>query len=37
MGGAVRQKIKAYANGWYPVERRPEEFAVTKDTLLHPA
>ena len=23
MGGAVRQKIKAYANGWYTVERTP--------------
>jgi galactonate dehydratase len=27
MGGAVRDKIKAYANGWYTVERTPEEFA----------
>jgi galactonate dehydratase len=27
MGGAVRQKIKAYANGWYTVERKPEDFA----------
>lgn len=27
MGGAVRQRIKAYANGWYTVERTPEEFA----------
>ena len=26
MGGAVRDKIKAYANGWYTVERSPEEF-----------
>ncbi len=26
MGGAVRDKIKAYANGWYTVERTPEEF-----------
>jgi len=26
MGGAVRQQIKAYANGWYTVERTPEEF-----------
>lgn len=25
-GGAVRDKIKAYANGWYRVERTPEEF-----------
>ncbi len=27
MGGAVRDRIKAYANGWYTVERTPEEFA----------
>lgn len=26
MGGAVRDRIKAYANGWYQVERTPEEF-----------
>jgi galactonate dehydratase len=26
MGGAVRDKIKAYANGWYTVERTPAEF-----------
>jgi galactonate dehydratase len=26
MGGAVRDKIKAYANGWYTVERTPEAF-----------
>jgi galactonate dehydratase len=26
MGGAVRDKIKAYANGWYTVERTPESF-----------
>src|SRR5919106_6610552 len=26
MGGAVRDRIKAYANGWYTVERTPEEF-----------
>jgi galactonate dehydratase len=37
LGGAVRDKIKAYANGWYTVERTPEEFhaaakqAVAKD------
>lgn len=28
LGGAVRDKIKAYANGWYRVERTPEEFAA---------
>jgi galactonate dehydratase len=26
MGGAVRERIPAYANGWYTVERTPEEF-----------
>ncbi len=26
LGGPVREKIKAYANGWYRVEREPEEF-----------
>src|ERR687891_1140981 len=26
LGGAVRDKIKAYGNGWYTVERTPEEF-----------
>jgi galactonate dehydratase len=26
MGGAVRERIKAYANGWYTVERTPDEF-----------
>lgn len=27
LGGAVRDRIKAYANGWYTVERTPGEFA----------
>jgi galactonate dehydratase len=26
MGGPVRERIKAYANGWYTVERTPQEF-----------
>jgi galactonate dehydratase len=26
IGGAVRDKIPAYANGWYKVERTPEAF-----------
>ncbi|MBE3557787.1 MAG: galactonate dehydratase [Ktedonobacteraceae bacterium] len=26
LGGSVRERIKAYANGWYTVERTPEEF-----------
>ncbi len=27
LGGAVRDRIKAYANGWYTVDRQPEAFA----------
>ena len=34
MGGAVRQKIKAYANGWYTVERTPEEFAKAAKAVV---
>jgi len=34
MGGAVRQKIKAYANGWYTVERTPEEFAKAAKSVV---
>ena len=34
MGGAVRQRIKAYANGWYTVERTPEEFAKAAKTVV---
>ncbi|MCX2733842.1 mandelate racemase/muconate lactonizing enzyme family protein [Saccharopolyspora sp. NFXS83] len=26
LGGKVRDRIKAYANGWYTVERSPDEF-----------
>ncbi|MCL4858948.1 MAG: mandelate racemase/muconate lactonizing enzyme family protein [Caldilineaceae bacterium] len=26
LGGALRDKIKAYANGWYTVERTPSQF-----------
>jgi len=26
LGGQVRERIKAYANGWYTVERTPEDF-----------
>ncbi|HLJ59897.1 MAG TPA: mandelate racemase/muconate lactonizing enzyme family protein [bacterium] len=28
LGGACRDKIKAYANGWYQVARTPDEFAA---------
>ncbi|GCE13411.1 mandelate racemase/muconate lactonizing enzyme family protein [Tengunoibacter tsumagoiensis] len=28
LGGAAHSRIKAYANGWYTVERTPEQFAA---------
>jgi galactonate dehydratase len=28
LGGSVRERIKAYANGWYTVERTPDEFCA---------
>ncbi|MBI3946021.1 MAG: mandelate racemase/muconate lactonizing enzyme family protein, partial [Armatimonadetes bacterium] len=34
LGGAVRDRIKAYANGWYTVERTPEEFAAAAKRVL---
>jgi len=34
LGGAVRDKIKAYANGWYQVERTPEQFHVAAKRVL---
>jgi galactonate dehydratase len=34
MGGALRDKIKAYANGWYTVERSPEEFAAAAKRVV---
>jgi galactonate dehydratase len=34
LGGAVRDKIKAYANGWYTVERTPESFAEAAGGVL---
>jgi galactonate dehydratase len=34
LGGAVRDKIKAYANGWYKVERTPEEFHAAAQRAL---
>ena len=30
LGGAVRDQIKAYANGWYTVERTPDEFHAAR-------
>ena len=34
LGGAVRDKIKAYANGWYTVERTPGEFHEAAKSVL---
>ncbi len=34
LGGAVRNKIKAYANGWYTVERTPEEFHAAAKQVI---
>ena len=34
LGGAVRDKIKAYANGWYTVERRPEAFQAAAKRVV---
>jgi galactonate dehydratase len=34
LGGAVREKVKAYANGWYRVERTPEEFHAAAEKVV---
>ncbi len=34
LGGAVRDRIKAYANGWYTVERTPQEFHAAAKRVL---
>ena len=34
LGGPVREKIKAYANGWYRVERTPEEFHASAKKVV---
>jgi galactonate dehydratase len=34
LGGAVRPQVKAYANGWYRVERTPEEFHVAASAVV---
>ena len=34
LGGAVRDRIKAYANGWYQVERTPEEFHAAATAVV---
>jgi galactonate dehydratase len=34
LGGKVRERVKAYANGWYTVERTPEQFhAAAKEVV----
>ena len=34
LGGAVRNRIKGYANGWYTVERTPDEFHAAAKRVL---
>ncbi|MBU3061965.1 mandelate racemase/muconate lactonizing enzyme family protein [Nocardia sp. NEAU-G5] len=34
LGGAVRERIKAYANGWYQVERTGEQFAAAASRVV---
>ncbi|UJW30636.1 mandelate racemase/muconate lactonizing enzyme family protein [Saccharothrix sp. AJ9571] len=34
LGGKVRDRVKAYANGWYTVERTPEEFAAAAKKVV---
>ena len=34
LGGTVRDKIKAYANGWYTVERTPHEFHAAAKKVI---
>ena len=34
LGGAVRDRIKAYANGWYTVERTPQEFHLAAKRVI---
>jgi galactonate dehydratase len=34
LGGAVRDRVKAYANGWYTAERTPEEFHAAARRVL---
>ena len=34
LGGACRQSIPAYANGWYRVERTPDQFAAAARSAL---
>ncbi len=34
LGGAVRERIPAYANGWYTVERIPDDFRAAAQRVV---
>jgi galactonate dehydratase len=34
LGGRVRDRVKAYANGWYTVERTPDEFHAAAKAVV---
>ncbi|MGE3985849.1 MAG: mandelate racemase/muconate lactonizing enzyme family protein, partial [Dehalococcoidia bacterium] len=34
LGGKVRDRVRAYANGWYTVERTPEEFHASARRVI---
>ena len=34
LGGQVKDKVQAYANGWYTVERSPEQYATAAEKVL---
>ena len=34
LGGCVRTSVPAYANGWYTVERSPEDFALAAQRVM---
>jgi galactonate dehydratase len=34
LGGAVRERVPAYANGWYTVERTPDEFHAAASRVV---
>src|SRR5258708_25592071 len=34
LGGGVRDRVKVYANGWYTVERTPEEFRAAARRVI---
>jgi galactonate dehydratase len=34
LGGPVRDRVKAYANGWYRVERTPQAFHAAARTVV---